>query len=152
DLRRVGAVRREGVTFADGGHGEHGRQVAREVDRAAVVAGRDHAGHAHRSGLIDLPGHGLREGRAAQAGVHHVDAVVDAVIQGFDQVAETAAGEDLAGVHLGLDGEPEHARAVVGSAHDARAVGAVAYGVHRPAAFLPVHQVDPFRHLVVQVA
>src|SRR6185503_20426278 len=110
------------------------------------VAGRHDARDAGLPGLFDLAGEQVGRLRAAQAQVHHVDLVGDAVVDGLDEVAEPPTREDLARVQFGLRHDADDAGAVVRTADDARAVRAVPDRVDLPAGVVLPGDVPPGGH------
>ena len=125
-LLAVEAVLGELAEAADRPDREGGRQVGRELDRAGGISRRHDAGDSEAARMGDA----LREdgvgGSAPKAHADHVDRVLDAVVQGRDEVAEAPAGKHPQDVDLRRRCEPGDAARLARSSGDhAGAVRAV---------------------------
>jgi hypothetical protein len=118
----VEAVRRVLAQLAERGHGQHIWRGARELDAIPGVAGRDDAPDPALLGLADLLQQQVGTLPAAEAHVDDVDALVDAVVQRVEQVAQLPAREDLHHPHVRFRGEPMDAGCADRGSHQPAAV------------------------------
>ena len=94
------AVLGEFAPFAHRGDRQAMRRRSRKLYRPRGIPGGDDTGHAHLFGPNDTVLDDLRRLAATQAHVGDVDALLHAVIERLDEIAEPTTGEDSADMDL----------------------------------------------------
>src|SRR5437867_5354913 len=127
------ALRRKLALPPDRGYRQNVGRRSRILHGPSGVPRRHDTGDPEAFRFLDFLFHQLRTLLTAQAEVDHVNLLLDAQIQGINEIAEAALGKDLVGIDLGIRSNAANANGIVQIAsNDASRMGAVSQGVLRP--------------------
>src|SRR6266700_657889 len=119
---------------SDGCHRQHVRRSCRILNLATSITRRGDTSDAALLGFLNFLLYQERDFVGPQAEINEVYAAVDALIEGVDEVAVTAPGEDLKNMNFGCRRETAHRRTSYGPGrNNAGTVGAMSDLVQCPA-------------------